>query len=186
MATLSFIMISRLLYDKGYTQYVEAARIIKQKYPKTIFKILGSIDEDYPNHVPYEKIKEDIESGVIEYLGYDPNVRSVIENTDCVVLPSFYNEGLSRVLMEALAMKKVIITTNIPGCKETVDNGLNGYLCEPKSTSSLVECMQRVILLSDEERIKMGNIGRKKAEDIFDISKVISTYHQITNQYLNK
>lgn len=181
--TRSFLMISRLLYDKGYLEYVAAAKIIKKDFPNTVFKLLGSLDIEYPNHVTKEQLQSDVESGAIEYLGYNPDVKSIIENVDCIVLPSFYNEGLSRVLMEALAMKKVIITTKIPGCKETVDEGLNGFLCNPQDIESLVEAMRKVINLSKEDIINMGNYARRKAEEVFDISKVIEIYHSITNRY---
>ncbi len=180
---LKFLMISRLLYDKGYSQYVMAAKKIKQENPYITFQLLGSLDLEYPNHVSKDELYADINSGTIEYLGYIPNVTSIIKNADCIVLPSYYNEGLSRVLMEALAMRKVIITSNIPGCKETVEDGINGFLCQPCDVQSLFEAMKRVIMLSEEERIVMGNHGRKKAEDEFDINKVISAYHQITDEY---
>lgn len=176
-------MISRLLYDKGYSQYVEAARIIKSENPSISFKLLGSIDTDYPNHVPYSVLCSDIESGAIEYLGYNKNVKAIIKDVDCIVLPSYYNEGLSRVLMEALAMRKIIITTNIPGCRETVDNNITGFICCPKNIESLVSAIKKVISLSKSERTEMGKLARKKAEEIFDISEVIKTYFSITKQY---
>ena len=157
-------MISRLLYDKGYTQYVEAAKIIKSELPNTTFKLLGSIDTEYPNHVPLEVLQADINSGSIEYLGYNPNVKSIIKEVDCIVLPSYYNEGLSRVLMEALALKKVIVTSKISGCMETVDDGINGFLCNPQDVDSLVTALKKVLSLTDKEFETMGNYARNKSE----------------------
>lgn len=179
-----FLMISRVLYDKGYTQYVEAARLIKRPHPSAEFLLLGDIDEDYPNHVPREVVEHDVRNGLIDYLGYRSNVKEIIMNCDCIVHPTYYNEGLSRVLMEGLAMRKPIITTDIPGCRETVDDGINGFLCEPRSISSLAECIKKFIMLSHIQRIEMGKAGRKKAETTFDINDVIKTYHSITDKYI--
>ena len=184
---IKFLMISRLLYDKGYSQFVDAAKEVKSKFPATTFQLLGDVDEDYPNHVTKAVLEKDISDGAIEYLGYHSDVKPFIQSADCIVLPSFYNEGLSRVLMEAMALKKPIITTNTPGCKEAVEEGVNGFLCEPKDTSSLISNILRFINLSDELKKQMGVAGRKRAEEIFNIKNVIDIYHSITDKYeLNK
>lgn len=179
-----FLMISRVLYDKGYSQYVESARLIKNSYPSAKFMLLGDIDEDYPNHVPREVVENDVRNGLIDYLGYRSNVKEIIMDCDCIVHPTYYNEGLSRVLMEGLAMRKPIITTDIPGCRETVDDGVNGFLCEPRSVFSLTECIKKFIMLSHEQRVIMGKAGRIKAETTFDINDVIKIYHSITDKYM--
>lgn len=168
-----FLMISRLLYDKGYRQYVDAAMTIRGEHSDCKFYIAGGIDKSYPNHVPQDVLDNDVESGAIEYLGYQQDIGKFIREMDCIVLPSYYSEGLSRVLMEALAMKKPIITTDIPGCRETVDDGVNGFLCEPKNTQSLVAAIERLLRLGDNELKEMGERGRAKAEQQFDIRKVI-------------
>lgn len=178
---IRFLMIARILYDKGYSEYVSAARKIKNLCPGTEFLLLGSIDESYPNHVPRSVIEQDTADGIISYLGYRNDVRKVIKTVDCIVHPSFYNEGLSRVLMEGLAMSKPIITTDIPGCKETVDNGINGYLCKPRDVESLVDSIKCFLNLSAEERVSMGKAGRLKAEERFDVRKVIEIYHSLTD-----
>lgn len=172
-------MISRILYDKGYREYVSAAKEINKSYKNVRFLLLGDIDSAYPNAVPKEQVSNDHEAGFIEYLGYVKEVRPVILNSDCIVLPSYYNEGLSRVLMEGLAMSKPIITTNQPGCKEAVDEGVNGFLCEPKDIESLVTCITKFLSLSESQRIEMGNNSRLKAEKQFDIKKVIEIYDRI-------
>lgn len=174
-----FLMIARLLYDKGYAEYVEAARTIRKEYPDVEFNLLGPIDEAYPKHVLGSVVQKDNEEGVIRYLGYASNVRSFVQASDCIVLPS-YHEGLSRVLIEALAMGKPIITTNIPGCKETVEEGRNGFLVPPRDVDALAQAMERFIRLPEEDRIKMGKYSREKAEREFDIRNVIAIYRKIT------
>lgn len=176
---MTFLMIARVLYDKGYAEYVNAAKIIHKKYPKTQFQLLGSIDKQYPNHVSENTVMEDNNNGIINYLGVSTNVCPIIKEADCIVLPS-YHEGLSRVLIEALAMGKPIITSDIPGCRETVDEGMNGYLVTPKNSEALANAFNRFILLSDYERSKMGKYSREKAEKEFDVKNVIKIYREIT------
>lgn len=180
-----FLMISRVLYDKGYQQFVDSAKIVKRQYPAAKFILLGDIDESYPNHVPRDVVEKDATDGVIEYLGYRKDVKDIISRCDCIVHPTYYNEGLSRVLMEALAMSKPIITTDIPGCRETVDDGVNGFLCTPKDTKSLINAIAKFLNTSSDVRIKMGLAGRKKAEKEFDIKDVIKVYRSITQNYLH-
>ena len=172
-------MIARILYDKGYAEYVEAARIVREKYPGTEFQLLGDIDIVYPNHVPGDVVREDEQKGIIHYLGITSNVQSVIDEADCIVLPS-YHEGLSRVLIEALAMGKAIITTDIPGCRETVDEGKNGFLVAPRNADDLAHAIFRFLALSKNDRLTMGLYSRKKAEKEFDVKNVIAVYRKIT------
>ena len=179
----TFLMIARMLYDKGYQQYVDAAKIIKQDFSDVQFLLLGAIDKEYPKYVPLEIIDNDVKSGTIKYLGYNSDVLQFIKEADCIVLPTYYNEGLSRVLMEGLAMSKPIITTDIPGCKETVDDGVNGFLCKPHDTESLLSSLRKFMALTVEERKKMGYYGRKKAIAQFDVSNVIEIYDSITKKY---
>lgn len=175
-----FLMISRLLYDKGYQEYVSSAELILKKYKDVEFRLIGSIDEEYPNHVPKEVILRDVNRGIINYLGYISDVKPVIETADCIVHPTFYNEGLSRVLMEALAMSKIIITTDIPGCRETVDDYKNGFLVPPRDVGALVEAIETFMSLTEDKRIEMQKCARAKAEKEFDINDVISIYRRIT------
>ncbi len=176
---ITFLMVARVLYDKGYTEYVEAARTIRREHPEAEFCLLGAIDKVYPKYVPEEVIKKDDAEGVIRYLGYVSNVRPVMQAADCIVLPS-YHEGLSRVLIEALAMGKPIIASDIPGCRETVEEGRNGYLVPARNIEKLASAFQRFLSLSLEERKEMGRYGRMKAEREFDVKDVISVYRRIT------
>lgn len=176
---VTFLMIARVLYDKGFQQYVDAAKIIKRNNNNTRFWLLGDIDEQYPNHVPLEVVEEYDRGGIIDYLGYKENVIEIMKDADCIVHPSYYNEGMSRVLMEALALRRPIITTAIPGCMEFVVNGMNGFLCEPRDTDSLCNAINLFLETSIEKRCVMGEEGRKLAEQRYDIRKVISVYYGI-------
>ncbi len=172
--TLRFLFIARLLRDKGLVEYVEAARQFSDD--NTIeFCILGSFYKTNPTAINEDEMNIWVENKIINYLGTTDDVKSAIEKADCIVLPS-YREGLSRVLLEAASMAKPIITTNVPGCKEVVDDGVNGYLCEVKSIDSLVNEMKKMILLSDKEREEMGKRGRDKVIHEFDEKIVIDKY----------
>ena len=175
-----FLMIARVLYDKGYQEYVDAAQIVHLEFPDVEFELLGKIDNEYPNHVPEEVVHRDNDAGIIHYLGFVSDVRSIMLSADCIVLPS-YHEGLSRVLMESIALQKPIITSDIPGCRETVEEGYNGYLVPPKDANALAIAIKRFLSLTDEERLAMGKHGREKAERQFDVRKVIEVYHKITD-----
>lgn len=177
---MKFLMIARVLYDKGYAEYVEAARVIRKEFPDTEFQLLGRIDEEYPNHVPESMVKSDEKEGAIRYLGFVSDVRSIVKAVDCIVHPTFYREGMSRVLMEAMAMRKPIITTDIPGCRETVDEGRNGYIVPPRDVQALTDAIRRFLSLTDEERVVMGRYGREKVEREFDVKHVIEVYRSIT------
>jgi glycosyltransferase involved in cell wall biosynthesis len=176
---IKFLMVARILYDKGYAEYAEAARVVKGKGKKAEFGLLGRIDEAYPRHVPLEVVQGDDAAGIIRYLGHTSDVRPYMQEADCIVLPS-YHEGMSRVLMEALAMQKPIITSDIPGCRETVDDGKNGFLVPARDAQGLAQAFERFLALTDDERQAMGRYSRLKAEKEFDVNKVIAVYRSIT------
>ncbi|MCM1153523.1 MAG: glycosyltransferase [Muribaculum sp.] len=182
----TFMMITRLLYDKGYTQYVEAASRVKARHPECRFVLLGSLEPGLPMHVPEEVVRADVDRGVIEYLGYQKDVVGFMKQADCIVHPSYYNEGMSRVLMEALALRLPAVTTTIPGCRELVEDGRTGFLCEPRSTDSLEEALEHFLNLSEEERRQMGERAREVAEERYDIRRVIGIYHSLTDPHIKK
>ena len=171
-----FLMIARVLWEKGFKEYTEAAEFLKKKYSNLEFQLLGIIDEDNPSGVKRKMIENYHKKGIINYLGTSDNVKEIIVNCDCVVLPSFYKEGVPRTLMEGAAMEKPLITTNIQGCKEVVEDGYNGYLCEPKSSQNLIEKIEKFILLPKEEREKIGKNGRIKMKEKFDMKIIIGIY----------
>jgi len=178
---LVFLLIARLIKDKGIIEYIEAIKYIRHKYPNVKFKILGSYYFGNPSSISKEEIESWVEQGLIEYLGYTDNVLEEIEKADCIVLPS-YREGLSRVLLEAGSMVKPIITTNVPGCRDVVDDGANGYLVPPKDSQALALAMEKIISLSPQERRQMGIRGRLKIIKEFDEKIVIREYLNLINR----
>ncbi len=176
-----FLFIARLVKDKGIIEYVEAARIIKnlkfkiENYIDIEFQILGAFYPGNPTAITKEQMGKWIEKGVINYLGVSDSVQDFIKKSDCVVLPS-YREGLSRVLLEAASMAKPIITTDTPGCKDVVDDGINGFLCKVKDSKDLAKKMKKMLNLSKYERINMGKVGREKIINEFDEKIVIKKY----------
>ncbi|MEA2048520.1 MAG: glycosyltransferase family 4 protein [Campylobacterota bacterium] len=170
---VTFLFIARLVKDKGLIEYVEAAKKIKHHH--VAFQILGAFYPGNPTAITEDEMKRWEDEGIITYLGTSDAVQSLIAKSDCVVLPS-YREGLSRVLLEAASMAKPIIATDVPGCKEVVDDGVNGYLCLPRDSDSLAKEMQKILSLSKDERKKMGQRGREKIVKEFDESIVIEKY----------
>lgn len=174
-----FLLIARMLYDKGIGHYVEAARELKSKYgDKVEFCLLGFLDVNNPSAVSKAEMSAWVEEGIVNYLGTSDNVEAEIAKVDCMVLPSFYREGVPKSLLEACAMGKPIVTTDNVGCRETVDDGINGYLCELRSTSSLVKKLELMINLSHDQRLSMGEKSRIKVENEFDEQIVINKYLQ--------
>jgi len=166
---MQFLLIARLLGDKGVREYTAAAAVVKQKYPDVDFKLAGWIDSN-PDAISQNELDEWVNSGVIDFLGRLDNVQSAIAASSVYVLPS-YREGTPRTVLEAMAMGRAIITTDAPGCRETVINGENGFLIPVKSVESLVAAMQKFI--DDESLIeKMGAVSREIAEDKYDVHKV--------------
>jgi glycosyltransferase involved in cell wall biosynthesis len=172
----SFLLVARLLWDKGVGEYVGAAHNLKKKYPQVRFKILGFLGINNPSAISKQQLKTWEQEGDIEYLGSADNVQPYIANSTCVVLPSYYREGLPISLLEAAAMARPIITTNNVGCRETVDHNLSGYLCEVKDQGDLTNAMEKIILMPQPERTRMGVEGRKKVETEFDEKLIINQY----------
>jgi glycosyltransferase involved in cell wall biosynthesis len=174
--TTRFLFIARLVRDKGIYEYVEASRRLrKTKGLEAEFLILGPLYPGNPGAVGRERLREWEEEGVIRYLGSSDDVAGFIADSDCVVLPS-YREGLSRVLLEAASMAKPLVTTDVPGCREVVEEGKNGFLCRAGDADSLARAMERFLGLGPEERKAMGMRGRKKVLERFDERIVIGRY----------
>jgi glycosyltransferase involved in cell wall biosynthesis len=150
--------------------------MVKSRYPTTRFQVLGFLGVDNPAAISRKQVTEWEREGVVEYLGSVNDVTSVVSAADCVVLPSYYREGVPRTLLEAAAMAKPIITTDAPGCRDTVQDRSTGFLCRTKDSADLAEKMFRLIELPVESRLEMGRLARGKMEREFDESIVIGRY----------
>lgn len=174
-----FLMLSRLVADKGVIEYCEAAREIRAKFPETIFKLAGSFDPN-PSGLKYDQLKPFIESKDIEYLGHIGDVREVLNSCRYYVLPS-YREGTPRSILEAMATGRPIITTNSTGCKETVIDGLNGLLIPIKDKKSLANALQKMLEFKEEKINHMANESLKLVREKYDVKKVNQNILQIIN-----
>jgi galacturonosyltransferase len=169
-----FLSVGRIMKDKGINEYLEAASVIKERYPNAEFWIVGDYEEEEREHFePLIKSLED--KGVIIYYGHSDNVPDYIAKSHAIVQPS-YHEGLSNVLLEAAAGGRPILAGNISGCKETFIDGVSGLAFETKSTKSLVEAIEKFIILPYDEKKDMGIAGRKYVEEKFDRNIVLQAY----------
>ncbi len=179
-AKTNFLFVGRILLDKGYQIFVDAAKEVKSRHEDVEFSVLGFVDTSSPEGVPQERIDADVRNGHIKYLGFTHDMASVYKQKGVVLtLPSYYGEGMNRTLMEACASGKPIITSDIPGCKELVRDGVNGFIVEPRSSKSLVAAVEKYLALTAEQRTDFGNASRKHAEDRFDIDIVKTVYDKI-------
>lgn len=174
----TFLMISRLIYDKGIMEYIEAINILRAQGMDARFQLLGAIDPEHKRGIDPQLVDEWIKNGIVEYLGTTDDIQSVINQADCVVLPS-YREGVPRTLLEAASLCKPIVTTDVPGCRNVVVDGENGFLCEVKNAQDLAEKMCWMSYLTQEEILRMGLNGRKRVEDLFDEKLVIQKYQHV-------
>ncbi len=172
---LRFLLVARMLWDKGVGEYVQAARLLRAAFPEVEFALLGFLDVENPAAISRSQMDEWVAEGAVRYLGVTDDVRPHVAAADCVVLPS-YREGTPRTLLEAAAMARPLVTTDAVGCREVVDDGDNGYLCEVRSATSLADAMRRMIQLGGAERAAMGQRGRAKMAREFDEALVVKAY----------
>lgn len=170
-----FLMVARVMWDKGAGEYVEAAGLVRQQYPRARFQVLGAVDVDNPAAVPRTIFERWVADGLIEYLGTTDDVRPFLRGADCVVLPS-YREGVPRTLLEAAAIGRPVITTDTTGCRDAVIDGETGYLCRVRDAADLHAKMIDFIGLASEERVAMGCAGRAFVTQAFDEKTVIDRY----------
>lgn len=168
---IQFVFISRIMKEKGIDQYLEMAKYIKRKYPNTYFHICGFCEEEYESVL--NKLEKE---GIIIYHGLVMDIREILAFTHCTIHPTYYPEGMSNVLLESAASGRPIITTNRSGCREIVENEVNGYRIPEKNAKALIEAVEKFLNLPNEEKKIMGLEGRKKVEKEFDREIVISAY----------
>lgn len=173
---VNFLFVARVMKEKGIDQYLDSAKYITEKYPNTRFHICGGYEQDY---------KEEIEAlnneGTIIYHGQEKDMKPIYQMASCTVHPTYYPEGMSNVLLESCASGRPIITTNRSGCREVVDDGINGYIVNQKDSKDLIEKIEKFLSLSVREREEMGQKGRAKVEKEFDRKIVIDKYLEEIN-----
>ncbi|WP_221886554.1 glycosyltransferase family 4 protein [Vibrio cholerae] len=167
--TTKFLLIARLLGDKGVREYVQAATKVRKQYPNAVFGLVGWIDEN-PDAIDGDELQSWIDSGVVKFYGRLADVKPAIADSSVYVLPS-YREGTPRTVLEAMAMGRAVITTDAPGCRETVVHGKNGFLVPVKSSAELVAAMSHFIE-NPELVVAMGKESRLLAEEKYDVRKV--------------
>ncbi|EGC04381.1 glycosyltransferase family 4 protein [Ruminococcus albus] len=169
--TLDFVFISRIMKEKGIDQYIDAAKVIRQKYPNTRFHICGDAGTAYKELL--EQMQKD---GIVIYHGKISDVPKMHKVSACTIHPTYYPEGMSNVLLESCACGRPIITTDRPGCREIVDDGINGFIVKQQDSQDLIEKIEKFISLSWDERKQMGLAGRAKVEHEFDRRIVVNKY----------
>lgn len=180
-----FVFVARLIKEKGIHLYVEAAKILKSKYPNAEFHILGNSPKGSPSAIGESTLKEEHKNKNIVHHGWQNNMLDFLTKSDVFVLPSFYREGIPRSIIEALCVGMPIITTDAPGCRETVIKDKNGILVEPQSLDALVNAMEFFIKNPDKVEFMGGN-SRKYAEDRFDVKIINKDLINLINSVLKK
>jgi glycosyltransferase involved in cell wall biosynthesis len=179
-AVFTFLLVSRLIYDKGITEYIDAIRLMKAKGTKARFQLLGPLDPEHKRGIPAKELDSWTADGLIEYLGKTNDVRPFMNAADCIVLPS-YREGSPRSLMEAASLAKPIVATDVAGCNQIVTDGLNGLLCKLQSADDLAAKMKTMMHLTDSAKQMMGEYGRRKMESQFSDVTVLTKYTKAMN-----
>jgi glycosyltransferase involved in cell wall biosynthesis len=170
-----FLLIARLLGDKGVREFAAAAWSLRSDFPDARFQLLGPLDHGNRTAIASADLESWVAAGVVEYLGETDDVRPFVAAASAVVLPS-YREGLPRTLLEAAAIARPLVATDVPGCREVVEDGVNGFLCEAGNSESLANAMKRLANLSADERSAMGQAGRRLVQERFSETVVIRAY----------
>lgn len=176
--TVEFAFISRIMKEKGIDQYLEAARYIRSKYPNTVFHICGFCEQDYE-----ERLKDLEAQGDIVYHGMVRDIRTVLEDIHCTIHPTYYPEGMSNVLLESCASGRPIITTDRAGCREIVEDGINGFVCRQQDAQDLILQIEKFLALTCAERERMGRAAREKVVREFDRNIVVEKYMAELKKY---
>lgn len=176
-----FLMISRLLIEKGVYEFAEAARIVRSKIDGATFKLVGGLDLGHNRSINPEDLDKWQEEGTVRYFPHSDNIPAFIEEADAIVLPS-YREGTPRTLLEGGAMSRPLIATDVPGCRQVVDNGGNGFLCKVRDGEDLARALMTFLGLSDTQKKEMSVRSREKIEKTFDERHVVEIYLRKINE----
>jgi len=181
-----FLMGTRLLRSKGVSVYFEAARILKNKNRDIRFELIGFFEKNHPDSISESELRQWQKKGIIHYGGFARDVRPFLRQADCFVFPSFYHEGIPRCLLEAAAMEVPIITSHNTGCREVVQEGVNGFLAAPNNSLDLVARMEEMMSLSNGQRAEMGKKGREYVTAKFGIELILKEYDQTLSSLKHK
>ena len=181
---LKFVFVGRLIADKGIKEYIEAIKVVKKTNLAIEFLILGSTENTNATTISNHQVMEWVDAGIVKYLGASDHVEKVLSDCDCVVLPS-YREGLPRSLLEACCMGKPVIATDVPGCSDVVDDGINGFLCSVRDAQDLAQKIIKMATLTFDQRVQMGLNGRRKVLEHFDENLVLKKYLRTVSSILN-
>ena len=175
---INFTLISRMLWDKGVGIFAECAEEIKKTHPKLNFLIVGPVDEGNPEGIPAAVLNDWHNKGFISYLGSVNDIRPILQDTTCLVHPTYYKEGLPRILMEASSMGIPCITTNIPGCKDVIEHGHNGFLVQPNNKEDLKKAIIEFATLKESKRKLFSCQGRERILAQFSSDRINSIYRE--------
>lgn len=179
-----FLFVGRLLREKGIFDFVEAAKLVKQRKLEAQFLVAGGLDEAFPDSMTQAELDALVKDGVIKYLGTVDMTKLLMQSGIVIAIPSYYSEGLNRSLMEGCATSKPIITTTQPGCKETVKDGVNGFLVPVRDPKALADAMLRYLNLDKESKVRMAFESRRMAETLFDVRDVIKVYDCLVQRFI--
>ena len=172
---IKILFIGRIIADKGINELIDAAKIIKKEFSNVAFILMGIVGVNNKTSISQSEIDNWVQKGIIEFIPFKDDIRGVLGDSDLVVLPS-YREGTPKTLIEAASMAKPLIATDVPGCREVVNDGVNGFLCQVKNSISLANQIKRFIKLDYSTKIEMGLKSRQLAVEKFDIVKVNNCY----------
>ncbi len=179
--SIEFTYVGRIMKEKGFNQYVDAAKYIKNKYPNTVFRVCGPYEDDYK-----QIIESLVKDNILVYDGYVEDMTTIYKKIQCTIHPTYYPEGMSNVLLETCACARPIITTNRPGCKEIIEDGFNGYVVKEKDSNDLINKIEMFLSLTNTERKQLGLNARIKVEKEFDRNIVIDKYTKAINEACNE
>ena len=168
---IHFLFVARIIKEKGIEEYLSCAKTIKEKYANTVFHILGPCDGEYKDILDDYEAKD-----IIKYHGEVSDTSEYLKFAHCTIHPSYYPEGISNVLLESEASGRPVITTDRPGCRETVEDGVTGFCFETRNTQKLIESVEKFINMSNKDRQQMGKNARLKMEREFDRNIVVEEY----------
>jgi len=182
---VTVVMASRLLREKGVYEYIEAAKLVRKDFPNITFLLAGTPDLDNPHSVTQAEIDGWVRDGIVEYLGYRDDIPGIFSNSNIVCLPSFYGEGVPKVLIEGAACGRAIVTTDNPGCRDAILNGKTGLLVPIRNIQALYDAIVYLIL-NPIERCSMGKQARTYAESQFDVTSVVDKHIRIYKDLLER